>query len=212
MSTPLVPEAQGAGPASILVIEDDPIQRLAVVGILQRVGYRVLWAVDGEQGLEMARQSAPDLIVCDVVMPGMNGYQLLTTMRREAGLAEVPVIMLTTMSERAQVRVGMTSGADDYLAKPLNAGELRDAVAALLTRRKARREKFFFDLSSVRDCKIAARRRRRGHAAAHARARKVELSEPSAARPCACFRMVPSRPRMIFGAASAAMDRRTSFK
>ena len=146
MTTPLVSPPQDASPASILVIEDDPIQRLAVVGILQRTGYRVLWAVDGEQGLDMARQSTPDLIVCDVVMPGMNGYQLLTTLRQEAGLAEVPVIMLTTMSERAQVRVGMTSGADDYLAKPLNAAELRDAVAALLTRRKARREEIVGDI------------------------------------------------------------------
>ena len=75
----------GGDPASILVIEDDPIQRLAVVGILQRVGYRVLWAVDGVQGLELARQSSPDLIVCDVVMPGMNGYQLVTSLRRKPG-------------------------------------------------------------------------------------------------------------------------------
>ncbi|MDB5945188.1 MAG: putative response regulator, atypical CheY [Ramlibacter sp.] len=146
MNTPLVPSDQDANPASILVIEDDPIQRLAVVGILQRVGYRVLWAVDGEQGLDMARQSVPDLIVCDVVMPGMNGYQLLTTLRQEAGLTGVPVIMLTTMSERAQVRVGMVSGADDYLAKPLNAAELREAVAALLTRRKARHEEIVGDI------------------------------------------------------------------
>jgi DNA-binding response OmpR family regulator len=131
---------------TILVIEDDPIQRLAVVGILQRVGYRVLWAVDGEQGLEMARQSAPDLVVCDVMMPGMNGYQLVTALRREEGLAGVPVIMLTTMTERAQVRIGMTAGADDYLAKPLDAGELRDAVSALLARRKARRDEIIGDV------------------------------------------------------------------
>jgi CheY-like chemotaxis protein len=140
MNTPVVPSTPDSDAATILVIEDDPIQRLAVVGILQRVGHRVLWAIDGEQGLEMARQSRPDLIVCDVVMPGMNGYQLVTALRQEAGLSEVPVIMLTTMTERAQVRVGMTSGADDYLAKPLNAAELREAVAALLARRKARRE------------------------------------------------------------------------
>jgi len=141
MSTPILPSPLAdANGASILVIEDDPIQRLAVVGILQRVGYRVLWAIDGEQGLEMARQSRPDLIVCDVVMPGMNGYQLVTALRQEAGLSEVPVILLTTMTERAQVRVGMTSGADDYLAKPINAPELREAVASLLARRKARRE------------------------------------------------------------------------
>jgi CheY-like chemotaxis protein len=141
------------GAASILVIEDDPLQRLAVVGILQRAGYRVLWAIDGEQGLEMARQSRPDLIVCDVVMPGMNGYQLVTTLRQEAGLAEVPVIMLTSLVERAQVRVGMNSGADDYLAKPINAAELRDAVTALLVRRKARRDEI---VDGIKDKFIAA--------------------------------------------------------
>jgi CheY-like chemotaxis protein len=138
---------------SILVIEDDPIQRLATVGILQRMSYRVLWAIDGEQGLEMARQSDPDLIVCDVMMPGMNGYQLVTALRQEAGLADMPVIMLTSMVERAQVRVGMTSGADDYLAKPLNAVELRDAVAALLVKRKARREQI---VGGIKDKFLAA--------------------------------------------------------
>lgn len=153
MNSPLVTPPSDSKPASILVIEDDPIQRLAVVGILQRVGYRVLWAVDGVQGLELARQSAPDLIVCDVVMPGMNGYQLVTSLRQEAGLAEVPVIMLTSMVERAQVRVGMTSGADDYLAKPLNAAELRDAVAALLSRRKARRDEI---VGEIKDKFLAA--------------------------------------------------------
>ena len=153
MMTPLAPPNSITDPASILVIEDDPIQRLAVVGILQRIGHRVLWAVDGEQGLEMARQSRPDLIVCDVVMPGMNGYQLVTSLRQEAGLAEVPVIMLTTMTERAQVRVGMTSGADDYLAKPLNAVELREAVSALLTRRKSRREEI---VGEIKDKFLAA--------------------------------------------------------
>ena len=154
MTNPLVPPAATSDdPASILVIEDDPIQRLAVVGILQRVGHRVLWAVDGEQGLEMARQSRPDLIVCDVVMPGMNGYQLVSTLRQEAGLAEVPVIMLTSMTERAQVRVGMTSGADDYLAKPLNAAELREAVTSLLTRRKSRRDEI---VGEIKDKFLAA--------------------------------------------------------
>jgi CheY-like chemotaxis protein len=153
MSAPLVPPTSEKGPASILVIEDDPIQRLAVVGILQRSGHRVLWAVDGEQGLDMARQSRPDLIVCDVVMPGMNGYQLVTTLRQEAGLSEVPVIMLTSMGERAQVRVGMTSGADDYLTKPLNAGELRGSVTALLSRRKARREEI---VGEIKDKFLAA--------------------------------------------------------
>ena len=153
MTTPFVASVSDSSPASILVIEDDPIQRLAVVGILQRVGHRVLWAIDGEQGLDMARQARPDLIVCDVVMPGMNGYQLVTALRQEPGLAEVPVIMLTTMTERVQVRVGMTSGADDYLAKPLNAAELREAVTALLSRRKSRREEI---VGEIKDKFLAA--------------------------------------------------------
>lgn len=153
MNTPLVAPPVATGNSSILVIEDDPVQRLAVVGILQRAGYRVLWAIDGAQGLDMARQSSPDLIVCDVVMPGMNGYQLVTALRAEVGLAEVPVIMLTTLVERAQVRIGMTSGADDYLAKPLNAPELREAVAALLARRKARRDEI---VDGIKDKFLAA--------------------------------------------------------
>ena len=153
MSTPVVASLPETAESTILVVEDDPIQRLAVVGILKRLGYRVLWAVDGEQGLDMARRSGPDLIVCDVMMPGMNGYQLVTALRKEEGLAEVPVIMLTTMTQRAQVRVGMTSGADDYLSKPLDAAELRDAVAALLARRKARREEIVGD---VKDKFLAA--------------------------------------------------------
>jgi CheY-like chemotaxis protein len=152
MNTPQPPASNNEA-ASILVIEDDPIQRLAVVGILQRVGHRVAWAADGEQGLATARQSRPDLIVCDVVMPGMNGYQLVSALRQEAGLAEVPVIMLTTLTERAQVRVGMTSGADDYLAKPLNAAELRDAVNALLSRRKSRRDEI---VGEIKDKFLAA--------------------------------------------------------
>jgi CheY-like chemotaxis protein len=153
MTNPIGPASSNPDPASILVIEDDPVQRLAVVGILQRVGHRVAWAGDGEQGLAMARQSRPDLIVCDVVMPGMNGYQLVSALRQEAGLAEVPVIMLTTLTERAQVRVGMTSGADDYLAKPLNAAELRDAVTALLNRRKSRRDEI---VGEIKDKFLAA--------------------------------------------------------
>jgi hypothetical protein len=101
----------------------------------------------------MARQSRPDLIVCDVVMPGMNGYQLVSALRQESGLAEVPVIMLTTLTERAQVRVGMTSGADDYLAKPLNAAELREAVTSLLNRRKSRRDEI---VGEIKDKFLAA--------------------------------------------------------
>ncbi len=120
----------------ILLIEDDPTQRLAAGFALKRAGHTVLEAADGEQGLAMARADRPELIICDVLMPGLNGYQMVTKLRREETICDIPVIMLTAMAGRAHVRLGMTAGADDYLAKPFSSQELCDAVTALLARRK----------------------------------------------------------------------------
>jgi len=126
----------------ILVIEDDLTQRLLSSSVLRSAGYEVLEAEDGPTGLELARQYVPALIVCDVVMPGLNGYQLVAALKREVALSTIPVIMLTAMTERAHVRTGMTAGADDYLSKPFRAAELRRAVAALLAKRQAQRAQY----------------------------------------------------------------------
>ncbi len=123
----------------ILVIEDDPTQRLLTSTVLRNASYEVVEGVDGAHGLDMARQSPPDLIVCDVMMPGLNGYQLVEALKLEALLATIPVILLTAMAERSHVRIGMTAGADDYLLKPFSATELRHSVAALLTKRELQR-------------------------------------------------------------------------
>jgi CheY-like chemotaxis protein len=124
----------------ILVIEDDRIQRTVTAHALKGADHEVMEASDGREGLELSRTQRPDLIVCDVVMPGLNGYQFVAALRAEEGIADIPVIMLTAMSERAQVRTGMNMGADDYLAKPFNFAELNDAVAALLAKRRALQE------------------------------------------------------------------------
>src|SRR4051812_35972804 len=104
--------------ARILVIEDDRIQRLVALQALRGAGHEVLDAIDGITGMEAARAERPDLIVCDVLMPNMNGYQFVAALREDEAISATPVIMLTSMAERSQMRAGMTAGADDYIVKP----------------------------------------------------------------------------------------------
>jgi DNA-binding response OmpR family regulator len=126
---------------SLLLIEDDPHQRALATLVLTDSGHEVREAADGAEGLRLARLKRPDLIVCDVVMPGMNGYQFVTALRAEpSSLCTTPVILLTSLAERAQVRVGMNAGADDYLPKPFRPEELQEAVASLLKRKQAQFE------------------------------------------------------------------------
>ncbi|NNU42566.1 response regulator transcription factor [Ramlibacter montanisoli] len=104
--------------SDVLLIEDDDMQR-AVAGLaLRKAGHAVREVADGPEGLASARDLEPDVIVCDVMMPGMSGYELLAELRQDPGLATVPVILLTAMSDRQDMRKGMTAGADDYLTKP----------------------------------------------------------------------------------------------
>ena len=126
----------------ILVIEDEPTQRLLTCSVLRSAGYEVDEAVDGLEGLSRAQKTPPDLIVCDVMMPGLNGYELVTALRSDVALATIPVILLTAMAKRSHVRIGMTSGADDYLYKPFRAAELRESVKVLLAKRKLQSEHF----------------------------------------------------------------------
>ncbi|MEO5669357.1 MAG: response regulator [Ramlibacter sp.] len=124
----------------ILVVDDDRVQRVVASQALTRAGHAVLEAADGAEALEVARTLLPDLIVCDVLMPGINGFQFVTALRAEEGIAGIPVIMLSSMAERAHMRVGMNSGADDYLAKPFSFEELTEAVNALLAKRRTLQE------------------------------------------------------------------------
>ena len=126
----------------ILVIEDDVTQRMLTVAVLVSAGYEVAEAVDGAEGLQMARRSVPDLVVCDVMMPGLNGYQVVDALKKEPSLAMVPVILLTAMANRTQMRMGMLSGADDYLLKPFRATELRQSVTTVLAKRALQQEAF----------------------------------------------------------------------
>lgn len=126
----------------VLVIEDDPTQRLLTSSVFRSAGYDVVEAEDGESGFKTADDLIPDLIVCDVLMPGLNGYEFTEALKKDPKLCFIPVIMLTALSERSHVRVGMTAGADDYLFKPVRAAELRHAATALLAKRESHKNLF----------------------------------------------------------------------
>ncbi|MDX2243974.1 MAG: response regulator [Leptolyngbyaceae cyanobacterium bins.302] len=116
---------------TILVIDDDVHVREAIHDLLEANGYRSLTATTGRVGLDLAHQQRPDLILCDVQMPEMDGYEVLTVLRQSPDLQTIPFIFLTAKTERLQVRQGMNLGADDYLPKPCSA---KDLLAALRTR------------------------------------------------------------------------------
>src|SRR5689334_722829 len=121
--------------ALIIVMEDDASTRMLVAAVLKKDGHDVLTAEDGAQGLKLVGPVRPDLIISDVQMPGMNGFQMLAALRQDSATATIPVILLTSLQERAHMRIGMNTGADDYITKPFRPGELREAVAAQLNKR-----------------------------------------------------------------------------
>jgi two-component system, sensor histidine kinase and response regulator len=116
----------------ILVIEDDVHVRTNLVDILKLEGFEVAVAENGEQGLALAKDLNPDLILCDVMMPRKNGYEVLTAIRNDSLIALTPFIFLTAKASKHDVREGMELGADDFLTKPFTIDELRSAVQTQL--------------------------------------------------------------------------------
>ena len=119
----------------IVVLDDDAGTRMLVSQVLKKDGYDVLTSEDGAKGLALIRERKPELVVSDVQMPEMTGFQVLEQMRADSSLAATPVILLTSLAERTFVRFGMTTGADDYLTKPFTPEELREAVNAQFNKR-----------------------------------------------------------------------------
>jgi Response regulators consisting of a CheY-like receiver domain and a winged-helix DNA-binding domain len=124
--------------ARILVAEDDPVTARFLTTLLSEKGYEVLLAEDGERAAELAANGRPDLIVCDVVMPYRDGFDLLREFRRDERLERIPVILLSMRDREEDIVHALESGADDYMVKPFNARELLARVRKqLLARRKA---------------------------------------------------------------------------
>jgi len=122
----------GETPKKILVIEDEPSIRNNIMLMLKVERFGVSGAENGRVGLEMARSDPPDLILCDVMMPEMDGFAVLEALRTESRLADVPFIFLTALDDRSSTRRGMNLGADDYLPKPFTRNELLEAVNSRL--------------------------------------------------------------------------------
>jgi DNA-binding NarL/FixJ family response regulator len=124
---------------TILLIEDNASLRRNIAQILTIEGYRVLAASAGVAGLELLHAQKPDLILCDIMMPQMGGYEVLARVRADAATASLPFIFLTAKGDMPDLRHGMTLGADDYLPKPVAAIDLLDAVRARLERNAQQR-------------------------------------------------------------------------
>ena len=118
----------------ILVIEDEPEMRRNLTTILRCEKFQPIAAANGREGVEQARKDPPDLVLCDVMMPEMDGYGVLKALHNEPDTMNIPFIFLTAKSERSDVRNGMDLGADDYLLKPVDKGELLRAIRTRLAR------------------------------------------------------------------------------
>jgi two-component system, NtrC family, response regulator AtoC len=118
----------------ILVVEDDPLIRNNLVELLGEVGYSVISADNGIDGIALARARQPGLVICDIMLPKADGYAVLRALRDDSSTSSVPLIFLTAKGERAEVRLGMNLGADDYLTKPFTISEVLEAVSTRLRR------------------------------------------------------------------------------
>ena len=115
----------------ILVVDDSPTERFFAVDVLTKAGYQVVTAENGEQGIARARAELPDLILMDVVMPGVNGYQATRTLSRDPATRHIPIIVCTSKGQETDRIWGLRQGAVDYLVKPLNPQDLLRRIASL---------------------------------------------------------------------------------
>jgi putative two-component system response regulator len=117
---------------SILIIDDDASAQKAVESLLMNQGYQLLFANNGVEGLKLASEQEPDLILLDVMMPGMDGFEVCNRLRANILLAEVPVLMISALDDRTSRLRGIETGVDDFISKPFDRNELRARVRTIL--------------------------------------------------------------------------------
>jgi DNA-binding response OmpR family regulator len=118
----------------ILVADDDADLRALVAYRLESAGYEVVQAVDGQQAVELAFERAPDVVVLDLMMPKLDGYEVARRLRADERTHSVPVLLLTSRSQERDVAAGFDAGANDYVTKPFSPAELQVRVRAMLAR------------------------------------------------------------------------------
>ncbi|HET9732390.1 MAG TPA: response regulator [Acidimicrobiales bacterium] len=120
------------GTRTVLVVDDDPVIRKLLQVNFEMEGYSVALAGDGVEALELVAATPPDLVVCDVMMPRMDGITTVTRLKQDPATASIPVILLSAKAQDGDVRAGLAAGAEDYATKPFDPLELLDRVARLL--------------------------------------------------------------------------------
>lgn len=126
----------------VLIIDDDDVMRSLAAKILNQVGYNVIQANNGKAGVSLASQMKPDLILCDIMMPEMDGFDVLQLISKNQETTIIPFIFLTAKTDRLDFRKGMEMGADDYIIKPFNRTELLNAVECRLKKNEVRKVSF----------------------------------------------------------------------
>ena len=134
ISSRAAPVASTVPPTRVLVAEDDATLGELMVEGLTDLGFEVELSTSGTAALEQIRARKPDVLICDIMMPGCDGFQVLQSVRDDPRLADLVVIMLSACAEKIDVRKGMNWGADDYLTKPVHLAELARTIASRLRR------------------------------------------------------------------------------
>lgn len=114
--------------ARILIVDDSPSQLLGIQRIVEKLGHQILTATDGAAGVEAARAQLPDLVLMDVVMPNLNGFQATRTLARDEATRHIPVILVTTKDQDTDRMWGMRQGAKAYITKPFSEDELSEVL------------------------------------------------------------------------------------
>ncbi|MDR6095300.1 twitching motility response regulator PilH [Stenotrophomonas sp. SORGH_AS_0321] len=114
--------------ARILIVDDSPSQLLGIQRIVEKLGHQILTATDGAAGVETARAELPDLVLMDVVMPNLNGFQATRTLARDESTRHIPVILVTTKDQDTDRMWGMRQGAKAYITKPFSEDELSEVL------------------------------------------------------------------------------------
>lgn len=122
-------------PKRILIVEDDPSVLRATSYILEKEGYEVISAQNGLEGLKKARESGPDLLILDVMLPGIDGFEICHSLRGEPQTAQLPILMFSAKGQDSDKATGLKMGADEYITKPVDREVLLNKVAAWLSAR-----------------------------------------------------------------------------
>jgi len=119
--------------ARVLIVDDSPTETYKISQMLSKHGYEVLTAESGEQGIELARSEKPDVVLMDIVMPGMNGFQATRQLTNDAATSAIPVIIVTTKDQETDRLWGKRQGAKGYLTKPVDDSTLVNTIKSVMT-------------------------------------------------------------------------------